>query len=215
MTTVSCLQFDEEDNLHDPDVGAICDYDGFSFDPSRLDLAQLKGNLLTWLLLKSTDSLSYTGHEFDNCHAPTTASYEFLLGEELVELEVTTYSYEYMSELREGAPPVTSFNSYIGAGPVSAQECTDTRRNYKNVDPDGYIACISHAYGTKDFESPELWQEILVYLKDSVMPVNCDNLREQKKFLSRTRTFAFHDGRLWKLQKGGKSPRLVITDLEK
>ena len=213
MSTVSSFQFDEEDHLHNADVGAIYNYNGFGFDPSRLDLAQCKGNLLMWSLLKSTDSLSYTGHEFENRHTPTTTTVEFLLGEELIELETTTYGYEYMSRLCKGAPPVTFVNSYNTAGPIGAQECTDTRRNYEDVDPKGHIACISHAYGTKDFESPEHWQEILAYLKDGIIPERCENLRERKKFLSRTRVFVFHDGRLWKLQRGGKTPRLVITDL--
>jgi hypothetical protein len=79
-----------------------------------------------WSLLKSTDSLSYTGHEFENWHTPSSALYEFLFGEELVELEATTYGYEYKFGLREGAPPVTFFNFYDRAGSIDTQKCTDT-----------------------------------------------------------------------------------------
>ena len=126
LATVSSFQFDKEDNIHDPDVGTIHNYDGFSFDPSCLDLAQRKGNLLMWSLLKSMDSLSYMGNEFKNHHTPSTATVKFLLGKELVKLEVTTYGYEYMLELCEGMPPVTSFNSYNVAGPMGTQEWIDT-----------------------------------------------------------------------------------------
>jgi hypothetical protein len=188
MSTVSSFQFDEEDDIHDANVAAIKQYNGFGFDPSRLDLAQVKGNLLMWSLLKSTDSLTYTGHEFENRHTPSTTTVECLLGEESVELEVVTYGYEYMSRLRKGAPPISTFDTICGAGHIDAMERTDTRQNYEDVDPNGPIACISHAYGTADYESPELWQEILAYLKDGTEPGRCNTLKERKKFLSRTRT---------------------------
>ena len=112
----------------------------------------------------------------------------------------------------KGAPAPPSFLSNACLGEGSQYE---TRCEYEDVDPKGFIACISHAYGLKDYESPELWKEIATYLKDGILPKRCDNLKVRKQFLSRTRCFVVHEDRLWKLGKDGQMPRLLIIDLEK
>ena len=215
LSMISVPMFDDLDFQHDEEVKQLREYNGFNFDPAWTISAQAKRGLIVSSLLKSTDTLTYMGHEFENRHTPSYETVEVSIGGESFMMEVTVYSYEFMSGPTEGTLSHSGFYSSLGGGGIEAAPNSETHHDYGDVDPDGYIACISHAYSVKDFESPELWQEILSYLMDGMLPTHCDNLRERRQFLSRSRTFVAHREHLWKLGKGGKSSRLVITDLEK
>jgi hypothetical protein len=183
----------------------------FSWDPKNAD-----GTLLTRSLLSTIDPFYYTGHEFENRKVASFGVVKVLLGEEWFEMEVVTYGYEFMSGPKPGAPTLSLFDE----NPAESTRFgylmrTDTRKDYEEVSPDGYIACISHAFGTKDLDSSKMWDEIKTYLKDGLVPSWCVSLKEKQKFLGRARSFALHDDRIWKVETKGRSPRLVITDVLK
>ena len=102
MSTVCGLSLDEDDDLHDDLVARIRRYNGFAFDPAFHDAEKPEGSLVDHSLLKSTDSTTYTGHEFEHRKVAMTTWVEVSLGEDIHEVEVTSYGYEYMSNLAEG-----------------------------------------------------------------------------------------------------------------
>jgi len=206
MSTITIPQFDEQDHLHDENVKSIHQYNGLGFDPTLSNLTQRNGSLIVASLLRSTDSLTYTSHEFENRHMPSYETVTVALGGEEFQIEITEYGYKYMLNLQEGAPAPTVFDSKRYSGKISPHQWTDTCHDYGDVDPNGYIACISHTAGVRDFESPELWKEIHAYLKDGILPTRYKSTTEQKHFLSQTRPFLLHDECLWKLGNGGKPP---------
>ncbi|KAF8229214.1 hypothetical protein L208DRAFT_1105799, partial [Tricholoma matsutake] len=61
--------------------------------------------------------------------------------------------------------------------------------------------------------SPELWNEILTFLRNGTLPHHCDNPRNLKTFTKHAKQFIFHDNWLWKMSSAGRIPCLVITDL--
>ena len=216
IDTLSIPWLDDEDDQHDEQVAQIRNYNGFGFDPSLQDPMKLKGSLLTHVLLKSTDTLTYTGHEFENRRTPAHETVQVCLGDEVLDLEITTYSYEYMSKPRQGAPlPIPHDSLHTTLNGINPHNRLDTRRGYEDVDPMGYIACAMHTHGIKDVESPEGWKEVFRYLRDGLIPLRITSLKERKRFLNRTKSFFVHNERLWKLGKNGTPPRLVITDLDK
>jgi hypothetical protein len=107
MSMVSCLGLDEDDNEHDELVACICRYNGFSFDPAFFDPDKKTGSLFNHSLMKSTDSMTYTGHEFENRNSLSWTWVEVTLGDEIRQVEIKSYGYEYMTDLHEGeSPPV-------------------------------------------------------------------------------------------------------------
>jgi hypothetical protein len=66
INTLSIPWLDNEDNQHDEQVTWIHEYNGFGYDSSLQDLTSLKCLLITHVLLKGTDTLTYTGHKFEN-----------------------------------------------------------------------------------------------------------------------------------------------------
>jgi hypothetical protein len=90
----------------------------------------------------------------------------------------------------------------------------DDRLNYNLVVPtQTAVMCMGHKFRKKDDESPVLWEELLLYLHDNVLPPRCANNTETKKFLKQAQQFIHHDNRLWKLGEKGKVPRLMVTDI--
>jgi len=73
-----------------------------------------------------------------------------------------------------------------------------------------------HSYSVKDHVSPEMWSEIINYLKMDVMPDRCKDPVECKSFVRKTKNFFLDDGdHLWKIELNGKIPRLVIVDVDR
>lgn len=111
---------------------------------------------------------------------PSHETVELCLGNDRLEMEVTVYGYEYMSELIKGAPIPMVPSSITWPGEFHSTLQSGSHRDYEDVDQGGYIACVSHTYGVKDLESPGLWQEVGAYLKDGILLPCCESLREHK-----------------------------------
>lgn len=58
------------------------------------------------------------------------------------------------------------------------------------------IACIGNRFGIKDNESPKLWKEILMFLRDGTLPQQCSQQDKLKKFTKQAHQFIHHDGQL-------------------
>lgn len=92
-----------------------------------------------------------------------------LVGEAFT-LEIQGYPRAFMSSLKQGAlrPTVTDQSTLPGIlDPMSRM---DNRVNYEDVDPMTDMMCATHAYGVKDDDSSEMWEEIIAYLKTDVLP---------------------------------------------
>ena len=74
MSTMCGLTLDKDDDLHDDLVACIRKYNGFSFDPAFHDTEKPEGSLIAHSLLKSTDSMTYTGQYFTVPHLIRTDS---------------------------------------------------------------------------------------------------------------------------------------------
>ncbi|GLB42560.1 putative transposition, RNA-mediated [Lyophyllum shimeji] len=190
-------------------------YDGMNFDPSGIEQGnEIQGSLLRRSLLRTVDTFGYIGREFEHRRVQDPELVECSLGGEVFSLELITYRRAYISELREGEPvPTTTFqlsaNRRIG-DPLTR---TDNRTGYHDVPADATVTCATHTFGKKDFESPELWAEIYKYLSEDVIPESYDTAEKRRKFVGKTKQFFVHDARLWKHEKGGRPPRLVVTDI--
>ena len=174
MSTVCGLLFDEDNDLHNDLVARIHKYNGFSFDPTFHDIEMLEGSLVNHSLLKSTDSTTYTGHEFKYRKVATTSWVKVLLGEDIYKVEVTSYGYEYMSNLMEGEllpilhdPHMHHRVSYTPDHPTSQQNYEDIK--YQDVDVVD-IATISPVHGRQEGEPEGVWDSMLHYLKDNILP---------------------------------------------
>ena len=117
-----------------------------------------------------------------------------------------------MSALRQGAPQpmVTDQSTLPGIPDPSLQ--TDNMINYEDIDPWMDVTCATHAYGVKDEDSPEMWAEIIAYLKTDALPERCQDPVKQKSFIRKTKGFFLHNDRLWKIEVQGKLPHLVVVD---
>ena len=84
------------------------------------------------------------------------------------------------------------------------------------MDPMTDVTCATHAYGVKDDDSSEMWEEIIAYLKTDVLPERCQDPVKRKSFIRKTKGFFLHDGdQLWKIEAQGKLPRLVVVDVDR
>ena len=174
MLTMCSLSLDEDDDLHDDLIARIHKYKGFDFDPALHNPEKSVGSLLDHTLLKSTDSTTYTGHEFEHRKFPMTAWVEVSLGAEVCEVEVTSYGYEYMSGLAEGEQPPVLHNPNMNPGLSYSADHPDSRLNYdgvkyQDIEP-GEIATIGHVHGRREGEPEGLWDAMLRYLKDDMLP---------------------------------------------
>lgn len=195
MATISILELDEEDDQHDAEIASIRKYRGFDFDPAWWNYDKTEGTLLTFSLLKSTDSTTYTGHEFEHCHVPTRKWVEIALGNETFNVEVVSYGYEYMTGLRTGeSHPQDHDLTMLHYRSYSAQHPT-ARMGYEDValKDESDIATISHVHGRKEGEQLGYWDDMLSYLKDNVSPFFA-TASEQRAFLKRSNNFIVHDG---------------------
>jgi len=137
------------------------------------------------------------------------------LAGEVFTLEVQKYPRAFMSSLKQGASQPTVIDQSTLPGIPDPSQCTDNRFNYKDVDPLMNVTCTTHSYGVQDQDSPEMWEEIIVYLKTDVLPERCQDPAIRKSFIRRTKGFFLHDGdRLWKMEPQGKLPRLVIVNID-
>lgn len=190
-------------------------FSGISYDPAAFDIDRQRGSLIDHSLLKNTDTMTFTGLDFMIRKVPVKITETCRLGDEDVELELTEYRPAYDSSLSEGKPPPCGLDP-IYHPRTTIHERRDNQTDYDLVDPNGYIACIDHGFATKEIEMTGMWQEILDYLKDGKLPWYCtEYVDEHRIFVNRTKNFIVHDNRLWRTSRGGKPPRLVITDLNR
>ncbi|KIJ94198.1 hypothetical protein K443DRAFT_110846, partial [Laccaria amethystina LaAM-08-1] len=75
-----------------------------------------------------------------------------------------------MSSLKQGASPPLITDNPTSLDLLDATLRTDNRINYEDVPSQIEVTCAVHAYGVKDKDSPEMWAEIILYLKDDIMP---------------------------------------------
>jgi hypothetical protein len=143
-----------------------------------------------------------------------TKQVELTLGDEMASFEVTLYGYAFMSGAPAGkSEQYITHSACMHPNEHNPDDLFCLHSNYKDIDPTSDIACVSHQFGVKDFESPALWNNILIYLCDSVLPAHCTNLGEQKKFEKQARLFIYNDNCVWKVEMTGRNLRLLITDL--
>jgi len=88
-----------------------------------------------------------------------------------------------MSLLKEGAsqPSLTDQSALPGIPDPTLR--TDNRNNYEEVPPFTDVTCAMHSFGVQDKDSPEMWQEIVMYLRTDVMPSRCEDAVERKSFI--------------------------------
>ena len=175
-----------------------------------------KKSLVKRSLLSITDDFSYTGREFEYRKVCTPFEATCSLGGEVFTLELSRYQRSYMSSLEPGAPqPSVTDNSTLQGIPDPALR-TDNRVNYEDVPPLTDVTCATHSFGIKDKDSPEMWQEIITYLKTDVLPLRCEDPAERKSFIRKSKNYFLHDeDRLWKIELKGRIPRLVIIDVDR
>ena len=184
------------------------------FDFAEKDLN--KGSLVKRSLLSVTDNFSYTGREFEHRRVNVAELVTCELAGEVFSMEIQRYPRAYMSTLKEGAPLPTLTDQSALLGNPDPSLRTDNRVNYEEVDPRKDITCATHTYGVKDQDSPDLWEEIIAYLKNGTLPDRCQDQSMRKSFIRRTKAFFLHDGdRLWKIETQGKLPRLVVLDVDR
>ena len=184
------------------------------YDPSVKDYKDK--SLVKYSLLSITDDFSYTGFEFEHRKVCVPVLAKCSLGDEIFMMELSEYRRAYMSTLRSGAPQPTVTDQSSLPGIPDATLRTDNRLNYEDVPPRSEVTCAMHSFGVKDRDSPEMWEEIIKYLKTDVMPERCQDQVERKSFIRRTKNFFLHDGdRLWKIETNGKLPRLVVIDTDR
>ena len=120
-----------------------------------------------------------------------------------------------MLSLKQGAPQLTLTDQSPLPGILDPLLQTNNRMNYEDVDPLTEVTCATHAYSVQDKDSPQMWGEIIVYLKNDTLLKCCEDLVKRKLFIQRTKGFFLHDGnRLWKIESQGKLPCLVVVDVE-
>jgi len=91
----------------------------------------------------------------------------------------------------------------------------DNRLKYKEVSPYSDVMCATHSFGVQDKDSPEMWQEIITYLKMDIMPPCCENAAERKSFIQTTKNFfLYNEDCLWKIKPKGKIPHLVVISID-
>ena len=185
-----------------------------NFDYATKDSSN--GSLVKRSLLSITDDFSYTGHEFEHRRVKVPELVKCELAGEAFTLEIQRYPRAFMSSLKQGAlrPTVTDQSTLPGIPHPTSR--TDNRVNYEDVDPMTDVTCATHAYGVKDDDSSEMWEEIIAYLKTDVLPERCQDPVKRKSFIRKTKGFFLHDGdRLWKIEAQGKLPRLVVVNVDR
>lgn len=157
------------------------------------------------------------GHEFENRNSLSWTWVEVTLGDDIRQVEIKSYGYEYMADLCKGEPPSVLHDpdmhlgvSYSPNHPTSRQSYEDVL--YSDVDLQD-VQTISHVHGRQEGKPEGLWQNLLCYLKDGIIP-DFKSQMECWSFWKHSQNFILHDNCLWKTEKKGKSPRLVITDLD-
>ena len=154
---------------------------GIPYDASVRDSS--KGSLMKYSLLSITDNFSYTGREFEYRKVCNSEVIDCILGGEARTFEIFSYERAYMSSLKQGASPPSITNNSTFLGLLDPTLRTDNRINYEDVSLQVEVTCAVHAYGVKDKDSVEMWAEIILYLKDDIMPARCENPTERKSFI--------------------------------
>ena len=95
---------------------------------------------------------------------------ECKLAGEVFTIEVQQYPRAFMSTLKQGAPQPTLTDQSALPGIPDPTLRTDNRMNYKDMNPLIEVTCATHAYGVQDEDSPQMWEEIIAYLKNNTLP---------------------------------------------
>ena len=174
------------------------------------------GSLVKRSLLSITDNFSYTGREFEHRRVNVPELVLCELGGEVFTIEIQRYPRAYMSSLKFGASQPTIYDQSDLSGIPDPSQRTNNRVNYEDVDPLTDVTCATHSFGVQDQDSPEMWREIITYLKTDSLPERCQDPNKRKSFIRRTKGFFLHDGDwLWKVEPQGKLPRLVVIDIDR
>jgi len=183
------------------------------YDPLVRDSS--KESLVKYSLLSITDNFSYTGHEFEYWKVCNPKVVKCIFEGETCSFEVFSYEQAFMSLIKQGVSPPSITDESLAPGLLEMSLRTDNRINYEDVSPQIEVTCAVHMYGVKDKDSPDMWTEIIVYLKNDTMPACCKDPAERKAFIRQTKNFFLHDeDRLWKHGSKGKLPHLVIIDID-
>jgi hypothetical protein len=172
----------------------------YTIDSAR-DAYKFPNSLIARSLLAANHTESYVCRDFFYRKVETECMVDCDWGGELISICISEYSSCYITE------PLYD-NSSDGESQHDDRTGYDLPRLERTA-----VTCVGHKFGKKDDESPELWSEILIFLRDGTLPPRCSHPAALKKFHSRARQFIHHDNRLWKIGKSGLVPRLVITDL--
>jgi hypothetical protein len=144
-----------------------------TISPDRLGNGY-KQPLMARALLSMVDDCSYVGNKFMLRSVAVEKEVECGWAGEVFTTLVTEYRHAYMTE-----PQYKPETGQDGAR-------VDDRLNYNLVVlTRTAVTCMGHKFGKKDNESPVLWEELLLYLRDNVLPPRCANNTETKKFLKR------------------------------
>ncbi|KIJ25919.1 hypothetical protein M422DRAFT_273057 [Sphaerobolus stellatus SS14] len=175
---------------------------------------------LAYSLIKNGTDLSFVGMDFYDRHVPIeVVDSQCMLGGETVSLLITYYEWAYMGKLNEGGSKPSYFTN-LDARRVSVSHRYDHGEDFEWIDdpaPEA-IACIGHKFGVKDKDTPKMWNDIISFLKDKLLP---DKLpaqsKEGKKFIKFANRFFLYQENLYfaPTRKGERQPRLVIRDKDR
>jgi len=183
------------------------------YNPSMKDIRDR--SLIKYSLLSVTDDFSYTGLEFEHQWVCVPTLMECMLGGETFMIEVFQYPQAYMSPLKEGTSQLSLTDQSALPGIPGPTLRMDNRVNYEEVPLLTDVTCATHSFGVQDKDSPEMWWEIVTYLKMNIMPSHCENAMEQKSFIHKAKNFFLHNrDHLWKIEPKGKIPCLVVLEVD-
>ena len=96
---------------------------------------------------------------------------------------IEQYPRAFMSSLKQGAPQLTLTDQSALPGIPDPMLQTDNRTNYEDMDPLTEVTCTTHAYGVQDKDFPQMWEEIIAYLKNDALPKCCEDIIKRKSFI--------------------------------
>ncbi|KAG6823206.1 hypothetical protein H0H93_004076, partial [Arthromyces matolae] len=126
-----------------------------------------KGSLVKRSLLRTVDSFTYTGREFEYRKVPIEVVQEYMMGGEVKSYVVTLYMPGHLSAPVSQPVPAGYPEDEFSQIP-DYRNRTDNRYHYPDVPKDAPVTCATHAFGKKDKEHD--WDTILEYLKNGTIP---------------------------------------------
>jgi hypothetical protein len=143
----------------------------FDVHPCNTDNEHNKDATLACTLLNNTGDKIYMGHKFQIQHAWKKTEVKCELGGKVFPFMITEFRCAYMTEQ-------TYDDSLDNEGNI-----VDDHHNYRQIIPmQEAVSCIGHRYGVKDNESEIAWEDLLIYLRDKVLPPECTDPSKLKFF---------------------------------